>query len=453
MLDFDDIQGNILAGFNTDFQVLVAFTFRGNDWQPVCQWLASLAPDVTSVTQVRQHRDRMKAAVIQNDTWLCVAVGERLMRMTQPDVIFSDDAFRKGMIRRAGSVLGDKTDAKLWKLGAVDNEVDVLLLTASNIQSAAVDRANQLMEAATAVGLTMTYRENGNRLDGREHFGFRDGISQPQVVDSDENGSMHPGNFVYGYPKFDGGPPVTVHTDPREVTRNGSLLVIRRLLQDVGGFINFFTEHAAILKPQWPAVTPELLQALVVGRWPSGALVDMFQTSDPGSTGSENSFDFSDDMDGKRCPLGAHIRKVNPRKGKKDRVDIPRFLRRGIPFGPLFQDDPAAERGLLFLSYQTSITDSFEFITGSWMNSFGKPASNAGHDLLVGRANERSLPLNTSLGSLLLDDGGINFITPSGGAYLFAPSKSGLQKLSSQPVLSIRTRINKTVFAIKDMFN
>lgn len=454
MLDLDDIQGNVLAGFNTNFQVLAAFTFRGNNWQRVCEWLGSLAPEVTSVSQVREERVQMKAAAFQDAPWLCIAVGERLMRMTQPDVIFNDVAFRNGMIRRAGSVLGDKTDAKGWKLGAVNNEIDVLLVIASNVQATAVDRTDQLIQAAAAVDLSMTYREDGVRLlNGREHFGFTDGISQPLVKGSDQNGDLYPGNFVYGYPKFDGGPPFTVHTDPRNITRNGSLLVIRRLLQDVGGFINFFTKHAEILKSQWPAVSPELLQALVVGRWPSGALVDFSHASDPGSTGTNNDFDFSNDMEGTKCPFGAHIRKVNPRKGPKDRVDIPRLLRRGIPFGPLFQEDSTAERGLLFLSFQTSIADSFEFITGSWMNSFAKPAMNAGNDLLVGRAGQRSLPLKTPTGLLSLEDGGVNFITPTGGAYLFAPSKSGLQKLSTQPKMSIRTRINKTVFAVRDFFN
>jgi len=133
--------------------------------------------------------------------------------------------------------------------------------------------------------------------------------------------------------------------------------------------------------------------------------------------------------------FGAHIRKVNPRNGPKDVIDIPRLIRRGIPFGPLYDSNPSAVRGLLFISFQTSIVDSFEFLAAKWMNNLDRPGPNAGNDLLVGRSpNGRVLNMNSPYGLISISDKGQNWITPTGGAYLFAPGRSGLAKFSRKSV-------------------
>lgn len=444
MLELDDIQGNILAGFNTYFEVFVGLARQeGADWQGVAQWLADRASDVTTVTDVRSQREPIKEISESNElTWLCLAVSERVMANTQPDVLFSDDAFRRGMVRRAGPVLGDRTPPKDWKVGGPSSVIDVLLLVGSNNRAAAEARANQLVNGASAAGLSESYRETAERIEDLEHFGFRDGISQPRVLGSDSNGEFEAGHFVFGYPKWPGVEPNIVQNDPRGVTRNGSLLVLRRLRQDVERFRSFCDAEANRIQAQWPELTSDHLQALMVGRWPMGTLVSSSQTSDPGRSPDENNFDFSDDGDGLRCPFGAHIRKVNPRNGPKDVVNVPRFLRRGIPFGPRFEENPSAERGLLFISFQTSIVDTFEFVTAKWMNVPEKPGPNGGHDMLVGRSNTaRRLTIKSSNGPIEVSDGGQQWITPTGGAYLFAPSRSGLSKFTTRPELSLRTRV------------
>ena len=59
------------------------------------------------------------------------------------------------------------------------------------------------------------------------------------------------------------------------------------------------------------------LAAKVVGRWPDGAPLVTHPnaaptTFDPAAPGA-NDFRYGDDLDGRRCPLGAHIRRSNPR--------------------------------------------------------------------------------------------------------------------------------------------
>jgi Dyp-type peroxidase family len=442
MLELNDIQGNILAGFNTNFQVLVGLAHQeGSDWQNVARWLADRASDITTVAEIRSQRSSMKAMSENNGfTWLSLAVSERVLAKTQPDILFGDDAFRRGMIRRAGPVLGDRTPPEDWKVGGTHSAVDALLIIGSNSRPAAEARASQLIQGASKAGFSESYRETGERIEDLEHFGFRDGVSQPRVIGSDSHGELEAGHFVFGYPKWPGSAPVSVQQDPRGITKNGSLLVLRRLEQDVERFRSFCDAEVNRIQMQWPELTSPHLQALIVGRWPMGAVVSS-HTSDPGPLSNENDFDFSDDSDGLICPFGAHIRKVNPRKGPRDIVEVPRILRRGIPFGPRYEEDPAAKRGLLFVSFQTSIVDTFELITAKWMNSPEKPAPAAGHDMLVGRSNTaRSLTLKSRYGPILVSDSGQQWITPTGGAYLFAPSRSGLAKFATPPDQLLRTR-------------
>jgi deferrochelatase/peroxidase EfeB len=291
-LEFDDIQGNVLGGFNTDVQVLLALTVpQSADFPGAAKWLAAQAASVTVVSEVRANREFMKSA--QPDaraTWLCVAVGQRLLKATQPDVLIRDDAFNGGMLRRAPSILGDKSDPSKWRVGGPDAPVDVLLVVAANHEKAVADRADQLSESAASAGLVTAYCETARRLDDREHFGFRDGISQPKVIGDDPDGVLGPGHFVFGYPKQAGSNPFSPVVDPRDITDNGSLLVFRRLAQNVRAFRKFCADEAARISPQWAGLSADHLAALLVGRWPSGAPVKAGQSKDPGGSPPQITF-------------------------------------------------------------------------------------------------------------------------------------------------------------------
>jgi Dyp-type peroxidase family len=433
-LDLDDIQGNILAGFNTDVQALIALTAPEQQSLPqAAKWLADQAASVTVVSDVRAQRDSMKSGKPDASlTWLFVAVGQRLLNVTQPDVLIRDDAFNGGMLKRAPSILGDKTDPSKWIVGGTVAPVDILLLIAANNENAVTDRADNLGTQAAKVGLQVTYREIARRLDKDiEHFGFRDGISQPAVIGYDLDGVLGPGNFVFGYPKNGGSKPFWPVLDQRGITDGGSLLVFRRLVQNVRAFQEFCNQEVTRLSSQWPGLTEELLAAHLVGRWPSGSPVKVGQVQDPVEVPTDNSFDFQDDSSGRSCPFGAHIRKVNPRSGPKDVVDVPRILRRGIPFGTSFALAPDDDnRGLAFLAFQSSIKSQFEFLTQHWMNSPLNPGP--GNDLFVGRAEGvRTMYIAGPNGKLEVSAREEFWIVPTGGAYLFAPSRSGLAKFGT----------------------
>jgi hypothetical protein len=96
-------------------------------------------------------------------------------------------------------------------------------------------------------------------------------------------------------------------------------------------------------------------------------------------------FDYTDDLDGARCPFGAHTRRGNPRSalmfGKKDFLGRPAFdtpgalsnrrrmLRRGLPYGAA-EDPPTdqGDHGIILLLLNADLSRQFEFVQEQWFN-------------------------------------------------------------------------------------
>jgi hypothetical protein len=214
-----------------------------------------------------------------------------------------------------------------------------------------------------------------------EHFGFRDGLSQPFVDlglgdtapgggNPSRNGTwtpIAPGEIFLNLPDEDN----EIQLSPvSEKLRNGStFLVFRKLEQDVAGFRAFLRRQRRDPEGQ------DALAAQLVGRWRNGTpLVLSPETSRVvHNDATLNDFRFAaDDPRGEKCPLGAHIRRVNPRDiGGRDEVRRHRILRRGISYGgPLLGEkgDDVEKRGLLFIAANSRIDLQFEVIQADWIN-------------------------------------------------------------------------------------
>jgi Dyp-type peroxidase family len=229
--------------------------------------------------------------------------------------------------------------------------------------------------------------------------------------------------------------------------RNGSFLVYRRLKQDVTAFHDFLAHASNVLRDSGfdQTLTTDRLGALLVGRWASGWPVARGPYTDHGANQpGENHFRFSEattavlpndpyplnlaDPHGNVCPFAAHIRKVQPRDdgtdiGPMERTFQKLILRRGITFGPELHHSPQSDRGLLFVSYQTSIVDQFEFLMNDWVNDPDKPHARGGVDPIISTAR------NSTIG---LSDGGVPYpltvpggwVVTTGGEYMIAPGIS-----------------------------
>jgi Dyp-type peroxidase family len=285
-----------------------------------------------------------------------------------------------------------------------------------------------------------------------------------------------PGEFLLGHPSTSPDPLIPGLYSPvvPDWTRNGSYLVFRRLRQDVGLFWRTMREEAKRLAslPGFQGITDEKLASRIVGRWQSGAPVNRVPQADDPSLGKDplanNHFRFDSDASvitlkggyidkfpqskadpaGVTCPWAAHIRKVNTRDsgsdtGGRDSTYSRRLLRIGVPFGKSLKDryaelkdDPErGQRGLLFLSIQSSIEDQFEFLMARWMGDPSRPKMPSGHDLLVGQNDapgedrmRRCLIFGSGLQQVVVATNA-QWIIPTGGGYFFVPAITTLRKV------------------------
>ena len=134
-------------------------------------------------------------------------------------------------------------------------------------------------------------------------------------------------------------------------------------------------------------IDPELLAAKMCGRWRNGVPLALSpETDSPGggiSPEQLNNFEYveadgSGDPKGIRCPVGAHIRRVNPRGQPVAGQGLPggsnnshRLIRRGMPYGPTYdrsQPYDGIERGMLFHFINANIENQYEFVLRQWVN-------------------------------------------------------------------------------------
>lgn len=150
-----------------------------------------------------------------------------------------------------------------------------------------------------------------------EHFGFNDGITNPEIVGIGKKQGPHsndkvmPGEFILGCPNEYDKYPFSPQINGMDIGRNGSYMVFRQLEQDVKGFWKFVKDAAAadpFFKGDY-----NLLAAKMVGRRRDGTPLT---PQEPANQEDKNGFLYSEeDKDGQYCPVGAHIRKTNPRDG------------------------------------------------------------------------------------------------------------------------------------------
>jgi Dyp-type peroxidase family len=227
---------------------------------------------------------------------------------------------------------------------------------------------------------------------------------------------------------------------------NGSFVVYRKLQQDVAAFWQFAKREAMRSIGRDDTEAMAWIASRMMGRWPSGAPLAVSPERDDPRLKEHNEFLYDTDVDGFACPLGAHVRRTNPRAVLKpypvpnslSMTDAHRLLRRARVFGPpsladRLADDGAA-RGIHFFCVNASIKSQFEFVQQTWCNNPRFGGLNDNKDPIVGDNGCPGQPATYM--SIPQRAGGFRtaalprFVTVRGGAYLFMPSLSALRFLA-----------------------
>lgn len=157
-----------------------------------------------------------------------------------------------------------------------------------------------------------------------------------------DDGSWAPlatGELLLGYADEAGELPVA--PIPHLLANNGTFMVYRKLHQNVATFRRYLEEKGALY-----AGGREKLASKFIGRWRDGTPVELSpDVPNQGIVKDKQrnvNFTFGDDLDGARCPVGAHVRRTNPRDtfGFNGRlIHRRRITRRGLPYGPYVPED------------------------------------------------------------------------------------------------------------------
>lgn len=434
MLELDDIQHFLLARPRAMAARYGFLSFR----EPAQgrAWLAGIADRVGSGATV--------SASTFDARWVTVAFtwnGLKALGADDASLATFPDEFRQGMAARA-DVLGDTgtnhPDHWVGGLAGPDLHAIVILFAGDVAERERCVREHQRYagQFPGVVALsTLDLEATPPFTHAHDHFGYRDRLSEPAIEGIGEatpgsGAPLKPGEFFLGYPD-ENGPPV-MQPAPEILSKNGSYLAYRRLQEHVGAFRDFLRQHGKTPEEQ------ELIAAKLMGRWRSGAPLVLAPEKDDPALGADprrnNDFDYGKmDPHGYAVPLGAHIRRMNPRDTAVN-MNRRRMIRRGGTYGPALAEDApedGVERGIAAFVGCASLIRQFEFAQNVWIND------KTFHEL----GNERDPLIGTQDGTLEFKiprrpirktiRGLPAFTSVRGGAYFFLPGIRALRYLAT----------------------
>jgi deferrochelatase/peroxidase EfeB len=395
-LDLADIQGNVLRGFG--YPRVRHFALGVGDAAAARQFLAGLLPGAEGscpqVTTAAHWREKPRYTLNAGFTWQ----GLEALGVPQQVLAAFPVAFQQGPAVRAGAPDPDYADGvglgdsgasapEKWILGGTTTATVHALISLYTRSGDALEHASSDLRSAFADhGVTEISHHDGAALPhGGVHFGYRDGISQPNIAGAPGRrlADMQPeagtGDFLLGRDHVNTYGGNYLGGLPNALGDNATYGAFRILRQDVAGFEAMLDRYA-----QEARMDRELVAAKLMGRWRNGVPLtlspDTPEPATPIPRAHLDRFDYApgadhpawyDDAQGLRCPVGAHIRRLNPRGAMAmGKPHSRRLVRRGVAYGPPY--DPAqpdeAERGLLGYFICGDLEMQYEFIQRAWVN-------------------------------------------------------------------------------------
>jgi deferrochelatase/peroxidase EfeB len=433
VLEFDDIQHFLIARPPALAARYEFLTFRN----PISgrSWLSGIIDKVGTAKAIGTSE--------LDSRWVTVAFtwnGLRALGVDEFSLASFPEEFRQGMAARA-QVLGTngRNHPDHWVGGLASPELHaIVILFARTVGERERCRENHQEYLAQSNGVEVLSSLDLEAIPPydsvREHFGYRDRLSQPVIEETGveptpgSGPAIKPGEFFLGYPDEEG--PPNGLPQPEILSRNGSYLAYLRLEEHVGAFREFLRQHGQSRDEQ------ELVAAKLMGRWRSGAPLVLAPHKDDPCLGADpqrtNDFNYREmDPYGYGCPLGSHIRRMNPRDTAAN-ITRRKMIRRGGTYGPPLPEgapEDGIERGIAAFVGCASLVRQFEFAMNVWVNDPNF------HEL----GNERDPFVGTHDGSfdMTIPKRPIRkkikrlpaFTTVRGGAYFFLPGIKALRYL------------------------
>ena len=378
--------------------------------------------------------------------WLGIAFsyqGLKALGLPQASLDSFPEEFRQGMAARAEILrdIGDNAPAN-WEYPFGTSDAHVALAIYSRDDSSLESVLEQARQSQRDLSqIAVVYRMKFSELpDGRNPFGFKDGLHNPHVEGSGTNpppgyeSTVKAGEFIMGY--YDELGETATSPEPEVLRRNGTFIALRKFHTRVASFRKFLREQAKSPEEE------ELIAAKMVGRWRSGAPLVLSPDHDDPTLGADpnrnNSFNYSNDMEGLKCPFSAHIRRISPRDALKEdlvAVNLHHILRRGTNYGPPLPEgvleDDGVERGGVFLLVGAHIKRQFEFLQSQWITDGDFIRHGTEQDPIIGNNDGNGIytipkrPVRRRLHGLP------RFVVVRGGEYCFMPGLRALKWLGA----------------------
>lgn len=399
-------------------------------------WLAGIVDKVGTGASVGSHAPDAR--------WITVGItanGLRTIGVQDASIATFPAEFREGLASRA-SIVGftGANHPEHWDAGFTDASLHAIaVLFARDVaeRDRAAETHREYLSDIGGVTLLSSLNLEAISPDGkpREHFGYLDRLSEIPIEGFGASGTpgsgppVKAGEFFLGYSDETGATPELPR--PAELTRNASFVAYVRMQEHVGAFREFLRAHSRTPDEQ------ELIAAKLMGRWRGGAPLVLSPEHDDPVLGADlqrtNDFNYAAmDPHGYRCPVGAHIRRMNPRDTVHG-LQRHRMIRRGGTYGPPLPEgvpDDGADRGVAAFIGCASLSRQFEFAMNVWVNDPTFKGLDNERDPIIGtqdRTFDMTIPKRPVRKSIT---GLPAFTTVRAGAYFLLPGIRALRALA-----------------------
>ena len=457
MVDLANLQAIVARGSTKPLLAVLLFKFgdAGQARAFLRQWVprtaAGMAPDGEGPDFHFMFGWKGIEALMSGRPGFDVAQGRREFEVFFVDPTQAPD----GAVAEQLGFVGDSSPSAWWDGKFASSDVDLAIHIGFDTPEQKADCLAELRRSAATFGVREFTLEgwddralSGCRpADGRLHFGYRDGITAPNVdwQDTRAPGTVDCREIVVGYPNEDY--PTAPHNPGpwQDFARDGSFVGLSWVYQDVAGFNEFLKDNAPQVAQHVGAeLAEEWIAAKLMGRWRHGSPLSRFPDAPPPAPELDDAFGYVDDPMGVNCPLGAHIRIVNCRDQPMKFANQvrfpkgpPRVVRRGFSYGPHLEgtQDDGKDRGVIGLFYFARINEQFYTIL-RWMQKTDfsdaykmVPNGLNAQDALI--ANRKDPKAETNFHVPLADKPPltlrlIDFVRYKGVAVFFAPSIKAL---------------------------